>query len=67
MKIMKPIKSLAEMEIINLILDMEEKADRTKLDVGDAKELIKASSMCLQEIQTIRIKYERLKNSKKTN
>jgi len=67
---MQTTKSIAEIETIQLILDMEEKIDRTKLTVEDGKALISKSSKCLEKCTELRksrdkwrTKYEELKNS----
>jgi len=51
---MKTPKSAIEIEMINTILDMEEKIDRTNLTVEDGKSLIGSTVKCLEKCAELR-------------
>ena len=51
---MKTPKSAVEIEMINLILDMEEKIDQTNLTIEDGKQMIRLTDKCLTKCEELR-------------
>jgi hypothetical protein len=50
----KTPRSEIEIEMINTILEMEKKIDRTKLTVEDGKLLVQKASRCLTKCEELR-------------
>jgi len=67
---MKNERSVVELQIIQSIIEMEDKVDKTTLTIYDSKELIKSAVRCLEKCEELRKsrdnwrrKYEEIKNN----